>query len=418
MVLIDFTMENFKSFKNETTLSAEVGERLSKYKRTNTLDIGRTAVLKSLLIFGPNGAGKSNLLAGIKTMQQMVLNNPAKATDALPATPFLLDADSGNAETRFAVDFKQGNAEYRYEFSYDQKMIQHEALIKVHGNRETVYFERVGQKFLTLPSALTEVAERTKANTLFLFMAQQNNDAAAIAVMTWFAEDLIFVADFDETEIPEELAVLVRNKRVKQQLLRFLHFADFNIVDIDLLEGQSVPISGYIVPTLQTKPRLLTVHKVYDADGQYTGKIKKMTMASESRGTQKILMIALSIISAELNGNGKTLLFDEFDDSLHLELSQALVKIFNSEANCNQFILTTHELQLLDSALRVDQIYLVEKDFQGISELSSIFDFRDSRNTSRQGISYMKRYIEGRFGATPIIDPEEMLASLADIKEE
>lgn len=416
-MLIDFTMKNFKSFKNETILSAEVGERLSKYKRANTLDIGRTAVLKSLLIFGPNGAGKSNLLAGIKTMRQMVINNPAKATDALPATQFLLDPDSGHAETRFAVDFKKKDVEYRYEFSYDQKAIHHESLVRVRGNRETTYFERVEQEFLTLPSALTEVAERTKPNTLFLFMAQQNNDPEAIAVMTWFDEDLIFVADFDEAEIPEGLAVLVRSERVKQQLLRFLHFADFNIVDIDLLEGQPMPTSGYIVPTLKTGPQLLTLHKVYDADGQYTGKTKKMTMASESRGTQKILMIALSIINAELNGNGKTLLFDEFDDSLHLELSQALIKIFNSEANRNQFILTTHELQLLDSALRVDQIYLVEKDFRGVSEMSSIFDFRDSRNTSRQGISYMKRYIEGRFGATPIIDPEEMLASLADIKE-
>ncbi|WP_404819928.1 AAA family ATPase [Levilactobacillus suantsaiihabitans] len=401
MVLIDFTMENFKSFKTETTLSAEVGERLSKYKRTNTLDIGRTAVLKSLLIFGANGAGKSNLLAGIKTMQQMVLNNPAKATDALPATPFLLDADSGNAETRFAVDFKQGNAEYRYEFSYDQKTIQHEALIKVHGNRETVYFERVGQKFLTLPSALTEVAERTKANTLFLFMAQQNNDAAAIAVMTWFAEDLVFVADFDEAEIPEELAVLVRNKRVKQQLLRFLHFADFNIVDSDLLEGD--------------RPQLLMGHKVYDTDGQYTGKDKKMTLTSESRGTRQLLLMALSMINAKLTGDGKTLLVDGFGDSLHLALSQALVKIFNFAANQNQVILTTHDLPLLDSALRVDQIYLVEKGFQGISELRSIFDFRDSRNTSRQGISYMKRYIEGRFGATPIIDADGMLTSLMDL---
>lgn len=230
-MLIDFTMENFKSFQNETTLSAEVGERLSKYKRTNTLDIGRTAVLKNLLIFGPNGAGKSNLLAGIRTMKQMVINNPAKATDTLPTTQFLLDPESGHNETRFAVDFKKEDIEYRYEFSYDQKAIHHEALVMVRGNRETTYFERVEQEFLTLPSTLTEVAERTKPNTLFLFMAQQNNDPEAIAVMTWFDEDLIFVADFDEAEVPEELAVLVKNERVKQQLLRFLHFADFNIVD-------------------------------------------------------------------------------------------------------------------------------------------------------------------------------------------
>lgn len=76
------------------------------------------------------------------------------------------------------------------------------------------------------------------------------------------------------------------------------------------------------------------------------------------------------------------------------------------------FILTTHELQLLNSKVRTDQIYLVEKDFQGMSDLTSIFDFKDTRNTTRSGINYMKRYVEGRFGATPIIEPNEMLNAL------
>jgi hypothetical protein len=76
------------------------------------------------------------------------------------------------------------------------------------------------------------------------------------------------------------------------------------------------------------------------------------------------------------------------------------------------FILTTHELQLLNSKLRTDQIYLVEKDFQGKSSLKSIFDFNDSRNSSRQDVQFMKKYIEGRFGALPQIDVDEMLKSL------
>lgn len=126
-------------------------------------------------------------------------------------------------------------------------------------------------------------------------------------------------------------------------------------------------------------------------------------------------MIALAFINAEVNGNGKTILFDEFDDSLHLELSKAMIQIFNSKANKNQFIITTHELQLLDSNIRVDQMYLVQKDFQGLSSLVSIFDFKDTKNTTRSGISYMKRYMQGRFGAAPVIDPEEMLTALTKI---
>lgn len=416
-MLIDFTMENFKSFKNEAILSTEVGERLSRLKETNTINIGGTSVLKSLLIFGPNGAGKSNLLDGLKTMKTMVLNDPLRITDALPANQFLLNTTSEEKDTKFAVAFKKGEAKYRYEFSYQSKKITHEKLTTIKSGHESVYFERSGQSFIKVPASLNDVASRTKLNSLFLFMAQQNNDAVAIDVVTWFDDDLVFVGSYSEEEMPDDLAMLVKSDSVKKQLLRFLRFADFNIVDLEVLEGASLPTSGYILPPLHTNMRLLTVHKVYDLEGNYVGN-KKMAMSSESRGTQKILMIALSIISAELNGDGKTLLFDEFDDSLHLELSQALIKIFNSKPNKNQFILTTHELQLLDAPIRVDQIYLVEKDFQGISDLSSIFDFKDMRNSSRQGVSFMKRYIEGRFGAKPVIDPDEMLASLSSVQDE
>lgn len=419
-MLIDFSMENFKSFKDKVILSAEAGQRLSKYKKTNTLDIGRTSVLKNLLVFGPNGAGKSNLLDGIKTMQRMVLNDPSKATDSLPANLFQLDPEllEDKPQTTFCVDFKRNGNEFKYEFSYNQKTITREQLTV--NNRKNPYFKRVGQEFETLPKELIPVATRTKSNSLFLFTAQQNNDFNAIEVVTWFEEDLIFVGAYNEDAIPDNLALLIKNNRVKEQLLRFLHFADFNITDIEVIDSakESVSVSGYLLPMHTNRTELFTTHKEYGTDGTFLGKTKKMPIDSESRGTQKILMIALSIINAELNNNGKTLLFDEFDDSLHLELSQALIKIFNSAANRNQFILTTHELQLLDSDVRVDQIYFVEKDFRGISDLSSIFDFNDPRNISRSGVSYMKRYLEGRFGAKPIIDPDEMLESLGDMNGE
>ena len=82
----------------------------------------------------------------------------------------------------------------------------------------------------------------------------------------------------------------------------------------------------------------------------------------------------------------------------------------------NQIISTTHELQLLDQNLRVDQIYLFEKNFEGISTLDSIFDFDDSRNKGRTDIGYMKRYIKGKYGAYPQIELEEMQEALKGVE--
>lgn len=413
-MLIDFTMQNFKSFKQETVLSAEAGERLRKYQDENTLVVHHKRVLKNLLIFGPNGSGKSNLVGGLKRMQAMVLNDPAKVTDPLPLSAFALDTTSRQNETRFRVQFSKGTRVYEYAFAYNQHAITYERLSVVLKTRQKTYFERSQTGFTAESAALRAVVSKTKANSLVLYTAMQNNFTIPTEVFTWFSTDLIFVGDYGENPTVSALIGLARSDEVKKRLLEFLHFADFNIVDLEVVERPAQALFlGHADGDMPMMNQLFAVHKVYDEAGRVQGK-QRLAIDSESRGTQKILMIALMVIHAELNGNGQTLLFDEFDDSLHLELSQAMVKIFNAKANKNQFILTTQELKLLDAKVRVDQIYLVDKDFKGESELTAIFDFKDTRHTTRSGISYMKRYVEGQFGAKPIIEPQRMLAALTD----
>jgi len=422
LVLIDFTVENFTSFKTATTLSAETGERLSRLKQTNTLTENGYTLLKNLLIFGPNGSGKTNLLMGLRTMQRMVLDNPAKVTSKLPARPYALDEAGIGQPVCFAVTFNYLQATYAYTFSFTTTAITSEKLCVKHGQKMQTYFEREGQEYPVLPASLRALKATTKQNTLFLFNAQQVNDPHATAVMQWFQNDLLFV---DDAQVSDQLVTMLEQPAVKEEFLHFLHFADFNIVDIRPRRVATPPVPQEVLQLLQsadsavtlptTMPQLFTVHQKYNAAGEIVGQ-EELPLASESRGTQKIFVIGLSIINAQLNGNGKTLLFDEFDDSLHFELTKALIKIFNSEPNKNQFILTTHELQLLNAALRIDQIYLVEKNFQGTSDLKSIFDFSDVRTTARRDVSFMKRYIEGRFGAMPAVNADEMLLALEEVK--
>lgn len=416
-MLVDFSVANFNSIKDEMTLSAETGERLSRLKDSNTMVENDVSLLKSLVVVGPNGSGKSNLLAALKLMKQMVLNNAPKITTHLPYFPFRL-TNTADEVSRFSVHFNYQNLELVYTFEYLQDQIVYEELKQVLKTKERVYFSRIEQDYPVIPDHLKKVAQTTKQNSLLLFNAQNENDAMAIAVMQWFQNDLIFV---DDQTVPDQLAELMTNEHTKAEFLRFLRFADFNIIDVNVRETPIPPIPEALKQIVQALPgdlefpdttqELYAVHKMYDGDGNVVGG-QEIPLSRESRGTQKIFLIALSIINAQLGGNGKTLLFDEFDDSLHFELSSALLQIFNSAQNMNQFILTTHELQLLDSELRTDQIYLMEKNFQGKSTLKSIFDFKDSRDKARHDVKFMKRYIEGRFGAVPQIDIRGMLSSL------
>jgi AAA15 family ATPase/GTPase len=418
-MLIDFEIKNYASIKNTMLLSAETGERLSRLKTTNTIQENNFSLLKNLLIFGPNGSGKSNLINGLRCMQKMILNDPAKITTPLPFQPFKLDQASQQAPTQFAVRFNDHHHTYDYRFSFNEHQIITEQLTCILKTTEQVYFKRQAQSFSVLPQNLKAVAQATKENSLLLFTAQQANDPHAINVLRWFQNDLIFVDDTDLSD-NTDLSELLQDTATKQEFLNFLRFADFNIVDVrirdvalhypaELKQTLAQLNPNFNLETSQKK--LYTVHTQYNDAGQPTGEVE-LPLDWESRGTQKIFVIALCLIFAQRHGNGKTLLFDEFDDSLHYELSSALIQIFNSKMNLNQFILTTHELQLLDCDVRVDQLYLVEKDFTGISTLKSIFDFNESRGNARAGISFMKKYLAGKFGAMPQIDVSEMLTAL------
>lgn len=422
-MIVDFTVENFRSFKNQEILSAEAGERLRKYNASNTLMISKTRLLKNLLLFGPNGSGKSNMLIALKLMKQMILNDPVNVTQKLPYQPFAFSNDQGKP-TLFQIDFFYEDTEYQYRFSYNAEKILSESL-KIRPPRHSkfkVYFERSKSKDF-VPQSLRQILKQTKQNSLLLYNAQKNNDQPAINVMKWFSENLIF---FDDFQVNENMLEMVNQSDIKNAIIEFLQFADFNIEDVTV-EKIAVPpmpqefkkilnqIGGNVqLPTTQS--RLFTIHKVYDANGKVVGK-RQWDLNSESLGTQKIFLIALALLYARKYGDNKTLIFDEFDDSLHVELSKNLVRIFNSTENMNQIISTTHELQLLDQNLRVDQIYLFEKDFEGISTLDSIFDFDDSRNKGRTDIGYMKRYIKGKYGAYPQIKLEEMQEALKGVEK-
>lgn len=205
--------------------------------------------------------------------------------------------------------------------------------------------------------------------------------------------------------------------------------ADMNMIDIEVESSKNkiseellAALTGLMttlndgqmsdaLPEEQIVENLYTVYKKYDEDGNVIG-TQRIPIEMESSGTQKIIYIALNILFCQ--DDKKVIILDEFDDAFHEELANALVKIFNSKSNTTQFLVTSHELNLMDNNLRKDQIYFVEKDFTGESDLYSIFDFDDS---TRGDIGYYKRYMKGAFGAIPNIDAKNLVKMFASDKE-
>ena len=105
---------------------------------------------------------------------------------------------------------------------------------------------------------------------------------------------------------------------------------------------------------------------------------------------------------------GQVLIIDELDNSLHPKLTKVLVGLFNDPATNPkkaQLIFTTHEVSLLDNELfRRDQIWLAEKEYQGYSHYYTIADIAGVR----KDVPLEKWYMNGRFGATPVINEYDL----------
>lgn len=414
-MLVDFEVTNFLSFQNSTVLSLEKGKYLKKHAKSHILDKENLSLLKNINIFGSNGSGKSNLITALRVLARMVLQPTDDIEDSLPYMPFRLNDQNKYEDTEFSIRLIKNKKVYRYHICYNSKEITLEELYFVtQKNEEKLYFKRVASPNDSekLPDNLKSIRQSVRKNKLLLFEGQDKNDSECVAVFKWFHTNLIF-----ETLNKQVFKSIQADSAKKNIFIKLLNLADFNIVDIEVIEKvESFPeelkkmmamasFDENLLPKQFSTLEVYSIYKKYDENGRVVGK-EKIPYEIESSGTQKMMAVALTLLDSL--HEDRVIVMDEFDDSFHLSLTNALLNIINSESNTNQFIFTTHNLNLLDSNLRVDQIYMTEKDFLGKTDLYSLFDFNDIQGVSRSDISFIKRYLNGQFGALPDIDIEGM----------
>jgi AAA15 family ATPase/GTPase len=126
----------------------------------------------------------------------------------------------------------------------------------------------------------------------------------------------------------------------------------------------------------------------------------------ESNGTQRFFALAGPFLDALAKGT--VVVVDELECSMHPLLTRKLIELFQSpEANKSgaQLIFATHDSTLMDPELfRRDQIWLVEKNRRGASELFSLYDF-DTKDRPRNTEVFQRNYLAGRYGGVPKFGP-------------
>ena len=98
-MLCQFSFENFKSYKGETTLDFQAAV-LPEFKETLIQEKNATDLLPVSVVYGPNGGGKTNLLQAlscvistvVKPVNELQKNRQTFILQQnIDATPFLFD---------------------------------------------------------------------------------------------------------------------------------------------------------------------------------------------------------------------------------------------------------------------------------------------------------------------------------------
>ncbi len=394
-MLVEFSVQNFRSIRDRQTLSL-VASKDKTFLDTHTFETKVSAVprvLRTVGVYGANGSGKSNLLSALSVFKWFVRTSfSSSPQDETAHMPFAFQ-DNGAIDqpSEFEATFLINGIRYQYGFRMDMSRVHEEWLLVYQTQKGQAWFERRFQpktgkdeyKFSEkLLGAKKVWEEATRPNALFLSTAVQFNSEMLRPVFEWITQHTSSFHVFGKDSFPTDWSkTLLADSAAKSQILSFLQKCDIAVNDIHQSENKD----------------LFFQHRVGSRNFY-------IPFTSESLGTQRLFTLAGPIL--EVLQRGELAIVDELESSLHPLLVRRLLELFHDpKVNTKgaQLVFTTHNTLLLDQSMfRRDQIWLVEKDASEATRLVPLTEFQ-----IRKDLSLEKAYLDGRFGAIPILTAAE-----------
>lgn len=393
-MLVQFMVKNVLSFKDETVLDMSA---VNAYKEhaTNLIDIGtKEKFLKVAAIYGANASGKSNLCKAMMYFQRIIRLSFNNVEDrgltaiAQYYRPFAFEKEKENSE--FQIVEMIGDDEYRYGFEYNAECIVAEWLYRksIKTNRLSVIFERTDH-FIEFGASVRKECDMYKEQI-----------PPETLVLSFFNK-LILNLDIFKNVYESIMETLVRPagnmgnaEEVKKYLPEFIEREKENLVKF--------------LTAIDTGIKNITWSKSEKQIGIYTEHVGKdgnkyqLNLFDESEGTIESIMLYLFARIAIITG--RSLFIDELNVKLHPLLLKFIIDLFYDKNLRAQLIYTTHDTTLMDKKFfRRDQIWFVQKDEFGYSELTALSDFK-----VRSDASFEKDYLAGVYGGIPLIKEFEL----------
>lgn len=436
-MLLRVILKNFLSFEDEVQFDMFPNMRKESLPNHITMAAEALPTLRMAAIYGANGAGKSNMLKGVDFIRLLVCNKDFLNQSKVSRYFYALKDDPASQPITLTIEFvtKAGKA-FIYSIEIGEDGIKSEILKESGlGAKENIdVFTREGDTLSFAVKPSDEVQQMIKAwleKNPFASLLTINDDMPVLSdenidiVKNWFQEELVLI-NFHSLN-PALIELLRREKKITAFTSALFKAVDLGINTVKVQtedfdewirshNEEQLPIeelnkmqSGGISEITRNRiTRNFTVEdgvrKISQMMFEQFGKngfSKDMDIVAQSDGTVRLLNLVPAFYDAIREG--KTVLIDEIEHSIHPHLIRELVKFFSQQETTGQLIFTTHETCLLNQEfIRTDEVWMVEKK-DGSTHMYSLNDFK-IHNT----INIANGYMEGRYGAIPFIGELKM----------
>ncbi len=414
-MMIEIRAKNCFAFEKQISFSMKSDMRNKKFAsnvhRENNLNI-----LKTVGVYGPNNAGKTCLVKCIRSIKQIFLNQK---------TDLIKNLFTDNNVCELGVTFLSNGRKFAYDFRYDveSKEYLYERFVEIlkdqySNEKENVWLlkDTVEDAYFSIDADMLPMIPLVAKNNLLCYLIDTNKFKHLEEMKKTIIDfaQKIDIINMNNIPMKHTIELMKNTNQLQQKIVDFIKNADlymdnFEYVDMDKInletnnESEKPEEQVLALPeTIMDQIRLVSTYKG----------VHVPSMLFDSTGTKKITAIASYVI--ETLEQGRILVVDELDSSIHFKLTRAIVAMFNNELNTNaQMIFTVHDINLMDckKMFRKEQIWFVHKDKEGVY-VYSLADF-----TAQQGVrdttDIMEKYRKGALGALP--DPK-LIHSLISIK--
>ena len=414
-MLIELRAKNCFSFSDEIRFSTKADMRNKKFS-SNVHTENNFNILKTVGIYGPNNAGKTCLVKCIRSAKNILLNQKPR---------IMSNIFQESTICQLGITFLEEGREFSYDFWYDDKKEEYpyekfaEITRDQYGNeKETVWLIKdiINGNCQYGDEDLLKMMPLISQSNLLSYLVDSSKFqqmAEMKRIVTAFASR-IDIVNMNNIPLKRTINLMKNQNDLQRKVVEFIKNSDLYMDDFEYVDMENIRVK---MDSDEEKPE----EKALDIPEQIMDQIRLVSVYRgvavpsvlfDSTGTKKIAALASYII--EGIEQGRILVVDELDSSIHFKLTRAIVAMFNNELNTNaQMIFTVHDINLMDckKMFRKEQIWFVHKDD------TRIYVYSLAEFTAQQGVrdttDIMEKYRKGVLGALP--DPE-LIRSLLSLK--